>query len=269
EPLLPILAAISTLNCGNAAGSETDIATIELASAIRLANGRTINQRHVSSGVSPALGAALSLLRGLTLLTTNSMEKVDVTGLTLTMSIRHRIEQASLVEIVRMDGEAHPGGRLALTATLDNWRGEKSRTDLGIDLPADLAPGEYLLRVSAADADRQWDQARAPGRWDPANLEDLIQMLETEAADDVVVLTLVKREPGVTAAGRDLGRLPPSVLSALAADGVSGPFALTTSRVVARKESALDRVISGSQEMEVTVTANPRSGSGNKQSGGH
>ncbi|MDZ4806258.1 MAG: hypothetical protein SGI90_15470 [Candidatus Eisenbacteria bacterium] len=269
EPLLPVLAAISTLNCAMAAGADADVATLELESTIRLANGRAINQRYVSSGVSPSLSAALSLLRSLALLTTNPLERVGVAGLDLRMTIRHEIEQANLTEIVRADGAVYPGGQLAITARLDNWRGELNRADLALDLPDDLEPGEYRLRVSAATDDRQWDQARAPGRWDPADLDNLIRLLESEAADDVLVLTLVKREPGVTAAGRDLGRLPPSVLSALAADGVSGPFALTDSRVVARVEVPMNRVISGSQEMAVTVTANPRAASGGNRSGGN
>lgn len=268
EPLLPILAAISTMNCALAAGADDALATVEIKSTIGLAGGRSLRQRHVSSGVSPSLSAAIALMRTISLLTTNPMERVAVTGLTVQMSIRHQLEPTELVEIVRTDDEAEAGGSIRVTAQLDSWRGEPSRKNLDLDLPNDLEPGDYLLRVCSAEADRRWDLARAPGKWDPKNLDDLLQLMESEAPDDVVVLTLVKKEPGVTAMGRDLGRLPPSILSALAADGVSGPFALTDARVMARTEIKLDRVISGSQEMTVTVLANPRRASrGNRSEG--
>jgi hypothetical protein len=260
EPTLPVLAAVATLNGGSAAGADADVATLRMTATITLADGRTIEQRHASSGVAPSLSAGLALLRSMTLLTANPLERVAVSGIDVDMSIRHAIEQATIEEVVVENGTIHAGDRLRVTTRLEGWRGASETMELALAVPADLEPGDYLLRVCSAGEDRRWDQSRAPGSWDPGDLDRLIALLESEEPDDVVALTLVRRQPGVTAAGRDLGRLPPSVLSALSADGVSGPFALTESRVVARGTQRLSQVISGCQEVMVTVTADPRGG---------
>jgi hypothetical protein len=258
EPLLPVLAAVATLNAGGAAGSEAEVASLDMNYTITLADGRKIGQRHASSGVTPSLSAALALLRSLTLLTANPLERVTVKGIEASVTIRHDIEQATIEEVTVRNETIHPGDRVTVAARLEGWRGAVETLELSLAVPADVEPGDYLLRVCSAGDDRRWDQARAPGSWDPNSVDRLITLLESELPDDVMALTLVRRQPGVTAGGRDLGRLPPSVLSALAADGVSGPFALTDSRVVARATERMKQVVAGCQEVMITVTADPR-----------
>lgn len=258
EPLLPVLAAITTLNSALAAGADNSETSVAMTSRILLADGRALDQRTVTAGSSPGLAAALSLFRSLSLLTANPHERVSVAGIEADLSVRHEVDLLELEEVVVTTPEVRSGGRIELTATLRAYRGGQSTRALTLDVPPETPPGDYQVRVCDARSYLQWDQGRAPGLYNPETLDATLELLAAERPQDTLILTLGRNEPGVTARGREMGRLPPSILSALAAPGVTGPFALTQSQVVARGEVVLPSAVTGCHQLTVRVTADPR-----------
>jgi hypothetical protein len=258
EPLLPVLAAISTLNSALAAGADHTETSLELNTRITLADGRSLEQRTMAAGGTPGLSAALALFRSLSLLAANPYERVRVSAIDATLAVRHEVDLVELAEVVVTSPEVLPGGRFELTAQLRAYRGGFETRTLTLDVPPETPPGDYQLRVCDARAFLQWDQGRAPGLYDPPSLGATLDLLSAERPQDTLILTLVRNEPGVTARGRELGRLPASVLSALAAPGVTGPFALTQSQIVARGEVVLPSVVAGCHQLTVRVLPDPR-----------
>jgi hypothetical protein len=258
EPLLPVLAAVSTLNAALAAGADHTETSMELNSKVRLVDGRALDQRTVAAGGTPGLSAALSLFRSLSLLAANPYERVRVASIDAELRIRHDVELLELVEVVVATPDVVPGGRIDLTAQLRAYRGGAETRTLSLDVPPETPPGEYQLRVCDARAFLQWDQNRAPGLYDPEDLDATLALLASERPQDTLILTLGRNEPGVTARGREMGRLPASVLSALAAPGVTGPFALTQSQIVARGEVALPSAVVGCHQLTVRILPDPR-----------
>lgn len=258
EQLTPVLAFVAASSSLLASGIEQGETVVDMETRFTLRDGRELHQRHRVASNAPASDAAVAVARPLGLLLQNPFEVVELASVDAAITIRHRMEQLTLEEVVVRTADPRPGRPLVVDARLRNYRGALIHRTLTLDLPADLAPGEYRLRVASGAEQMAWDQARAPGLYEPADLGRVLEMLAAEKPEDLLTIALVRPGPGVTAGGRELGHLPPSVFSALAAPGVEGPFALTLSTVAASTDVRLEAAVGGGVELPIRLENDPR-----------
>lgn len=258
EQLTPLLAFVAASNSLLASGIEQGETVVDVESRFVLRDGRELRQRHRVASNAPASDAAVALARPIGLLLQNPFETVELASVEASITIRHRMEQLTLEEVVVRTADPRPGRPVVVDARLRNYRGAIVHRSLSLDLPADLAPGDYRLRVASGASQMAWDQNRAPGLYEPADLGRVIDMLAAEKPEDLLTIALVRPGPGVTAGGRELGHLPPSVFSALAAPGVEGPFALTLSTVAATADVRLDAAVGGGVDIPIRLDHDPR-----------
>lgn len=256
--LTPVLCASMAASSLMARGKRAGDATVDVDTRIRLGDGRTLTSRNTLTVGSPAAAPTAELIRPLSLLYDNPYETVAVAEVEQTVTIRHRSESLWLVNVVLLTPNLHAGQTARVSATLQNYRGETIQRTLELPLPAGLAAREYTLQVCDSGGWQQAEGRRAPGLFRPQTLDQIITLLNEELSTRHLVVALVDSRPGVTAPGRELGRLPVSVMAALRAPGVEDGMSLTQGTVEARALIEFDAPVEGCIDLKLTLSEDPR-----------
>jgi hypothetical protein len=239
-------------------GKEIGDATLDITTRVVLSDGRTVDAKNsLTSSYLPG-AVAMEVARPIGLLLGNPMEKVSIGSVQVDVAVRHKLESLTLEEVVLGNSTPTAGENLDVVATFRNYRGVSFNRTFTMPLPLDLPAGTYKLRVCDAGDYMTWNSQRAPGLYDPQSVDQIIEILNAEKSFNTLVLTLVDSRPGVSAGGEELGRLPPSVLAALAAPGVAGAYDLTKGTVLAQQDVVMEGMVSGCVEMDVKAIDNPR-----------
>jgi hypothetical protein len=142
---------------------------------------------------------------------------------------------------------------------LQERRGGLRRERFDLTVPA--ATTAPVLRIAAGSSREffQFDAMRAAGLFEDHDLGTLRALLERPRAADQLAVALVAAEPGLTASGRELAGLPPSVQRTLA-QAPPGAVSPTLATYAARAARDLDLLLQGSAvaDLEIRVPPRPR-----------
>ncbi len=254
EQLSGILAAWVTANSLLTNGKESGDATLDITTRMTLLDGRALETRNVAAAAFLPLAVAAEVARPAGLLLRNPLERVMLASVTVSVRIRHEMDVLTLDAVALATSRVESGKPLDVLVTLRNYRGDRIERRVAIPVPKELPAGAYALRVEDAGSFAQWDSQRAPGLYNVESVDQILAILSAEPPFNTLVVTLSDTRAGVSARGDDLGRLPPSVLSALSAPGVEGSYALTRGGVVSRQDVTLTGMVGGSRELSITVT---------------
>ncbi len=168
--------------------------------------------------------------------------------------------RAATVTAVRAPALAAPGETVTVEVELQERRGGMRRERFALTVPATTtAP---VLRIAAGSSREffQFDAMRAAGLFEDHDLGTLRALLERPRAADQLAVALVAAEPGLTAGGRELAGLPPSVRRTLA-EAPPGAVSPTLATYAARAARDLDLLLQGSAvaDLEIRVPPSPRS----------
>jgi hypothetical protein len=239
-------------------GKEVGDATLEIDMRLKLRDGRTLDMKNALASSYLPGAVSLEVARPIGLLLSNPMEKVALASVDVDLTVRQHLESLTLEEVVISNPTPTAGQTVDVRATFRNYRGATVTKRFALPIPPDLKGGTYKLRVCDSGQQQSWDSQRAPGLYDPQSVDQILKLLGSETPFNVLILTLVDPRPGVSAAGEELGRLPPSVLAALSARGVEGHYDLTKGTVLVRQDQTLEGMVQGCIEMDVKVVDNPR-----------
>lgn len=263
--LTPVMCASMSGSSLIARGKRAGDTTVDVRTTIRLVDGRTLSGVNTLNVGSPSAASTSEIIRPLSLLYDNPWEKVTIASVEQRIALRHRSESLSLVHAVLLTPSPHAGETARVAATFQNFRGESLERTLELRLPDGLTPREYTLQVCDSGGWMEAEGRRAPGRFRPQSLDGMLELLNDEPSGRQLILALVDTRPGVTAPGRELGRLPGSVLAAFRTPGVEDGMSLTQGTVEARRVIDFDAPVEGCIDLKLTLTENPR-GSGAKGS---
>jgi len=228
-------------------------ATLELGATIHLSDGRTLDREQVYSGSVAILVAALESVRPLDALVNGPFTMPEVDSLRFSIALRERITAAG-VRSLRVDRAIlEAGDTLAIEVGLQPYRLQPLAQRVEIPLPADLAPGELVLRVGSGGLSRTWETQRRPDLLQPRDGQQLLELLAVDARDDELIVELYRSEPGLAIDGRELPGLPPSARAILEGATSSGHFEPVHGQVVLRRRVRTDYVLSGEQALKLEV----------------
>ena len=194
----------------------------------------------------------------LTQLLTNPFEEVEFESVLLDLSLNEHIESATL-ESVRLDRHSvRPGDDLEITITTNRRRGEVEETRGTVEIPPELQDGLYEIRVYDARNANMIERWRAPSKWTPSSVDDMIELIGDLPRNDELNVALFSRRPGVTVGSVELTSLPPSRLSVMASSRHSGETALTQGTIVARQTIRMKTAVSGLRSLPVSVDRSAR-----------
>jgi hypothetical protein len=181
----------------------------------------------------------------------NRHRPVDVVSVRADLAVRRPLATA---EIIGIDAPTVivPGQTLAVDVRLRERFGPERRERFELAVPPGVEAGLLRLGVASARDIFQLDMLRAAGLFDDRSLEGLIDILNRPRSSGDLVVVLVDPRPGLTAAGRELAGLPPSVARTLAASP-PGAVGMTMAGYAARADRSCGLILTGSAVADVLV----------------
>ena len=187
----------------------------------------------------------------LAMLLGNRHRPVDLVAVRADLNVRRPLATAEIVGLVAPPVIV-PGRPLTVEVVLRERFGPERRERFDLVAPPGLEPGPLRLGAGSARDIFQLDMMRAAGLFDDRSLAGLIDILNRPRSGGDLVVVLVDPRPGLTAAGRELAGLPPSIARTLAASP-PGTVGATMAGYAARADRPTGLILTGSAVADVLV----------------
>jgi len=215
--------------------------------------GRTVRRRDLVVTDSPAMGLGGGAVLPASLLLTNPYQRVRLDSLSVRITAEPGHAAAEVTRLRCMPRRVAPGDTMRVEVTLQLWRGSLTTRTERFVIPAGWEGKR--LRVTAAGTGEflEWDRDRAPGKWSPRDLTDLVRMVETLPSAGSLLLRVSSRDPGALVRGRELPGLPSSLLLAGSESGDAASIRAAAGTVLDERILDTPWDITGRETAEVEI----------------
>jgi hypothetical protein len=223
-------------------------------------NGGTKTGRRGNAFLSnaPVAGVGEQIDQSLTLLLGEHFRPSRLDSAVIDIDVQDGIDALQLTAIRPSTQTAAPGESLWVEATFRrSGRGIESRK-VAIRIPPSAPEGNLILRVCGGEETDRWEQGRAPDRYNPRSLDDLLAIYRDERRADHLYVQLYAETPGAVIGGGEIPQAPRSVLSVLGAKGKEGEGPGVKGATLAERAYDLQRVIRGCETATITISADHR-----------
>lgn len=247
--LLPWTVSNSYQHSGWLQGETTARAEVE----VYFDGGRTVRRRDLLVTDAPALGLGGGAVLPASLLLTNPYQRVRLDSLSVRITAEPGHAAAEVIRLRCMPRRVAPGDTMRVEVTLQLWRGSLTTRTERFVVPAGWEGKR--LRVTAAGTGEflEWDRDRAPGKWSPRDLTDLVRMVETLPSAGSLVLRVSSRDAGALVRGRELPGLPNSLLLAGSESGDAASIRPAAGTVLDERVVDTPWNITGRETAEVEI----------------
>lgn len=227
--------------------------TLAFKATLHLPKRQPITIENVYSGASSSrsLADALDEVVGpLNALCNNEFGKADIERVTAELRVSDEATTAR-VEAVRLErNDYRPGETLRALVTLRPHKKEPVLQPLELRLPDDLPPGTAQVLVCDAGMHDRLDRQQAPHRYQPRDLDQLIEVLRLQVPQRRLYLRMQLPDRGVALRSVELPSLPASMFTIIASPKTTG-LSVTGKSVVASVETPF--VVSGNHALSVVI----------------
>jgi hypothetical protein len=233
--------------------------TVRVKSIIQPTGGyKAIVKENVFSGeASPGLAAA-SVLYPISTLMGNSFEEIGIERVELDVKIEDRRNTAT-IESARVDRNLYkPGDKVRLALSIRPYLENPIQKTLEIQLPEDIPEGQVMMIVGSASAILAWDRSRAPQKYRPRNINQLMELIQIGEKNDSLIVELFVPQPGLTVSGKELPDLPISMFYVMNSSQQTGEVNMTKGTTLLREVIPTKFVLSGSKMLRFTVSRKAR-----------
>lgn len=253
--LTPLFAYVSMLNVLTSYHRQTGVLTVGINGRASFGADGVITIDDQFSGDQALVGVANTVLGPLSAMMGNDLGTAlpDTLALTLTVS---EAQTGLTIERAWLD-TAHPrfGATHTLHVMLRNFRGQTETRSMPVTMPASGPPSVTLLVSDAATLAAIEDKELDPNA--ARTIPELVAGLNRIRRNNRLYVRLLTAASGTVIAGRAQPALPGSTRSVLEADKSAAPTAISRT-IVAGWEDRFDRVVRGSRELTLTLTADIR-----------
>jgi len=207
-----------------------------------------------STGQS-ATDASAYIVAPLTYLLGNDFEKVEVSGLDLTIGSTEEPKTATLERVWIDDPRPRAGRTVPLKILLRTYRGEDEVRTLPVQIPAN-ARGTLSIMVTDGSRLNQLESREARTPQQLRSVDSVIKSLNRARRNSTVYIKLLGTDAGAVVNGEVLSSLPPSVLAVLEADRNGGTFNSVRSATIGEWEIATGHAVSGTRTLSLIVSPN-------------
>jgi hypothetical protein len=207
-----------------------------------------------STGQS-ATDASAYIVAPLTYLLGNDFEKVEVSGLDLTIGSTEEPRTATLQRVWIDDPRPRAGRTVPLKILLRTYRGEDEVRTLPIEIPAN-AHGALSVMVTDGSRLNQLESREARMPQQLRSVASVIKSLNNARRNNTIYVKLLGTDAGAVVNGEVLSSLPPSVLAVLEADRNGGAFNPVRSATIGEWELPTEHAVSGSRTLSIALSAN-------------
>lgn len=256
--LTPSFITASVWSTIDAAEKETGKYTVRVKSVIQPKGYPAVVKEDVFSGeASPGLAAA-SLLSPISMLMRNSFQELGIEKVELEVKIEDR-RNTAVIEGARIDRKVYkPGEKVGLTLSIRPYLENPIEKRFEIQLPKDIPEGPVVMIIGSASAILSWDKSRAPQKYSPRNIEQLLEIIQKGEKNDRLVVELFAPKPGLTISGEELPDLPISMFYVMNSSQQTGEVSMTKGTTLLREVIPTNFVLSGSRMLRFTVSRRAR-----------
>ncbi|MBN1825644.1 MAG: hypothetical protein JW958_05195 [Candidatus Eisenbacteria bacterium] len=220
---------------------------------IELDGAPPLNRKNVFSGYTALQELNDEILFPLQVLANNPLESPAIRSVRVRVEAREARSSARIEEVRLEKARVRPGGRVRGSITLRLFQGGTVRRDFDLPVPANQPEGKMQLRVCDALAADDFDLKRAPYRYATDRIEGLVGYLERLRTNENVYCTLYDASSGATVSGREMPRLPRSVLTVIKEPLHTGDADEMRGRIVAERTVTTDAHVTGCKTLPITV----------------
>ncbi len=261
--MTPTLVAISVLGALDAVTQAGGDQGLDLEARFDLGVWGELQVVQSFDGPSAGFDAALYVLAFADYLVNNHLEEVEIADIEIVLTQHPNPRLATLVEAHASSTRVRPGDTIALNLDLVEYRGERRRASLDVDIPTSLPEGRYSLLVGDGV---NIDVARLTiEQTSPVTFGQALSLLRSLHSRRQIVVLGVYGGQGLAIAGEVLPRLPASVRSLWAAASSSSAIPLHLA-IASQQEMALDVPLMGAARIDLEVRRDGPLGPGSPDS---
>lgn len=214
---------------------------------------RVVTRRERLSTDTPPGSMGSDLTLPATLLLVNPFEKVRLDSVRVNFAYERRNASAKIKEVHCSPVRAEVGDSLRVEVEIEPFRGESETRRLSLPVPAAWAGRKLRVLVASTQEFVDWDKDRAPEKFIPHSMEQLVEMITRVPDDGVLTLRVYAEEPGVLLQGIELPGLPPSIAAVSASPGSKGGLEEVAGLLLEERRLETPWVLSGGEQVEVRV----------------
>jgi hypothetical protein len=227
-----------------------DAATVKCRGRLELTDGSIAEFSGVNASRSLGPGLLIDLMEPLQRLFDNPIKRVEARQVQLEFDVESEARTAALDTIRLNKSRFRRGERVELSATLRTYNGGLVSRTVSFALPADLEAAPATLEVMDASSAEQKDRSLNPARYHPKDLPGLLSLIKSRRAVTSLWARLSLPREGVSLDGKELPRLPGSLLAVFGAQGAPGATKLTSELEV---ELPTGLVVSGQDALSIEI----------------
>jgi hypothetical protein len=216
--------------------------------------GRTVHRRDLVVTDAPGLALGGGAVLPASLLLTNPFQRVRLDSLSIGVTAEPGHAAAEVVRLRCHPHRAAPGDTLHVEVTLQPWRGLEATRTARFVVPAGWEGKRLLVTAAGTGEMLEWDRDRAPGKWSPRDLDDLLRMVASLPSAGSLLLRVSSRDPGALVRGRELPSLPGSLLRAGREPGEAASIRPAVGTVLEERVLDTSWDITGRETAEVEIT---------------
>ncbi len=253
EFLTPVLMAGAAASALTSERFALGLATLRAEIAIELEDGRTLARRDIFRTINPGLTAAGEALAPATYLIDNAFASLPVRAVRLKLALEPTIRAEQIEGIRALKLEVRPGETLPLEIRLREFRGATRARRVDLEIPAGVAAQDLLVLAGSPTAFYEWDQDRAPDKYRPRSLDDLVRLIETYPSEESLIVRLYGPSRGVVHRGHELPSLPRSKWHALSTGSTGGETTVVSGAILSETVVMTGSVVLGGTYVRVRV----------------
>ncbi len=249
----------SVLSAGKGFGGVTMRAKLSARVTSSTGKRRLRMEESFYSPESP-LAPVSALARPLAWLFSNRFEPVTLEDVKLDVVMDESRRTAAITSVRAERSRVEPGGVLKLRVRLEPYGASPVDVPVSIAIPVDAREGMAQVTVCGGVRSRALERARVPGKFVPADLDQLIGLLEAEDRSTEIVVRVSLRRKGLTVRGEEVPSLPDSVLAIM---GNSADTDAGYARAEVKEKQKTEWVVSGMKRLRIAIRKETTGGRAN------
>jgi hypothetical protein len=192
--------------------------------------------------------APLGILMG------NNFEPVSLEQVSLEITVKNTIQFAEIVGFRVQDNMVRPGETVETTVSLRPYGKDLTTITETITIPEDLQQEKIYLLVSDVNFNNMFEASRAAAKFQPQNLDQLMELLGKQVGRNYIVMSLFQMKPGAVVQGQELPSPPVSMMTLIrSTKRYAGKSTLTQGRILMQKNVPTQYLVSGYGILELVV----------------
>ncbi len=169
----------------------------------------------VVSGLTAGPGGAGALkaevMTPLSVLLNNPHEEVRLLSVHATLEQSRPLKTAAIVGLTGPRSVLRPGQDVVFQAEVQPRLGPSETVEFAVTLPTQMSAGPYRVVVTSAADLFALESQRAAGRFQPVNLNSMLEILRTDRSRDQLVLAIFAPGEAMILQGQEMRNLPQSI----------------------------------------------------------